>query len=104
MTAPKRLGDDEVRTRLQRLPAWRLDAGPNGGQLLRELRFAGFGEAFAFMTRVALLAEKHGHHPDWHNVYDRVTIRRTTHDVGGISDRDCARAAAIDAATAARTP
>jgi hypothetical protein len=74
VSTPPRLSDDDVRTRL-----------------------AGFGEAFAFMTRVALLAEKRDHHPDWSNVYDRVTIRLSTHDAAGLTTRDFELAAAIDA-------
>ena len=80
---------------LARLPDWRLRT--DGLALLRELRFADFSEAFAFMTRVALLAEKADHHPEWHNVYNRVAITLTTHDAGGLSARDVALAGAIDA-------
>lgn len=59
-------------------------------------KFKDFSEAFAFMTRVALAAEKAGHHPDWSNSYNTVTIRLTTHDAGGLSARDIALARAID--------
>ena len=66
-------------------------------QLTREFTFADFGEAFAFMTRVALIAEKMNHHPWWSNVYSRVTIRLSTHDAGNtITDKDRRMAAAID--------
>jgi 4a-hydroxytetrahydrobiopterin dehydratase len=61
------------------------------------LKFADFSEAFAFMTRVALLAEKADHHPEWSNVWNRVDILLTTHDAGGLSTRDIAMAQAIDA-------
>jgi 4a-hydroxytetrahydrobiopterin dehydratase len=89
-----RLTDAQVAARLADLPGWRLD----GGKLARELVFADFAAAFAFMTRVALHAERQNHHPEWHNVYNRVAIRLSTHDVGGLSDADFELARAIDAA------
>lgn len=65
--------------------------------LQREFTFAGFSEAFAFMTRVALVAEKMGHHPEWTNVYNRLTIRLSTHDAGNtVTEKDHRLAAAID--------
>jgi 4a-hydroxytetrahydrobiopterin dehydratase len=67
------------------------------GKLRRELTFADFSEAWAFMSRVALLAEKADHHPDWSNSWNTVTIELTSHDKGGITDRDRSLAAAIDA-------
>jgi 4a-hydroxytetrahydrobiopterin dehydratase len=68
------------------------------GRLTREFRFADFSEAFAFMSRVALLAESRGHHPDWSNVWNRVTIAFTTHDAGNVvTDADREMAAAVDA-------
>jgi 4a-hydroxytetrahydrobiopterin dehydratase len=63
----------------------------------RSFKFADFNQAFGFMTRVALLADKHDHHPEWSNVYNRVTITLTTHDAGGLSARDVKLAKAIDA-------
>ncbi len=67
------------------------------GALHREFTFADFGEAFAFMTRVAFIAEKHDHHPNWSNVYNRVSISLTSHDAGNtVTDRDRTMAAAID--------
>ena len=62
----------------------------------REFRFRDFVEAFGFMTAVALSAERMNHHPEWSNVYNRVKIRLTTHDTGGVSERDYALAAEID--------
>jgi 4a-hydroxytetrahydrobiopterin dehydratase len=59
-----------------------------GNKLQKSFTFADFTEAFAFMTRCALLAERANHHPDWHNVYNRVTINLSTHDVDGVSVRD----------------
>ena len=65
--------------------------------LLRTFTFSDFSEAFAFMTRVALIAEKENHHPDWSNVYNRVTIKLSTHDAGNtITEKDRKLAAAID--------
>lgn len=77
------------------LPQWRLVEGRDAIQ--RELRFADFSAAWGFMARVALAAEKMDHHPEWSNVYNRVTILLTTHDAGGLSARDVALAQAIDA-------
>ena len=67
------------------------------GQLHRELEFADFSEAFGFMARVALLAEKLNHHPDWSNSWNRVVIDLTSHDVGGLTRRDVRLAEAINA-------
>ncbi len=82
------------------LPDWQFEAA-RGGTIRREFRFADFVEAFSFMTRVALVAEKHDHHPEWSNVYNRVTIVLTTHDAGGLTAKDIALARAADAAFAA---
>jgi 4a-hydroxytetrahydrobiopterin dehydratase len=76
-------------------PEWSL--AREGKAIERHFRFADFSAAFGFMTRVALLAEKHDHHPEWFNVYNRVEIALTTHDAGGLSARDARMAAAIDA-------
>lgn len=67
------------------------------GKLTREWTFKDFSEAFAFMTRVALLAEKSDHHPAWSNVYNKLTIQLWSHDKQAITDRDHAMAKAIDA-------
>lgn len=90
-----RLSDSERTSALSDLPEWRLRS--DGLAIVRDFRFADFNEAFAFMTRVALLAEKADHHPEWSNVYNRVAITLTTHDAGGLSARDVAMARAIDA-------
>ena len=65
-------------------------------RLKRQWQFSDFSEAFAFMTRVALLAESMQHHPNWSNVYNRVTIELTTHDLGGLSNLDAELARSID--------
>jgi 4a-hydroxytetrahydrobiopterin dehydratase len=90
----KKLDSDQRAALAHTLPGWRLDDGRDA--LVREFRFADFVEAFSFMTRVALLAEKADHHPEWSNVYNRVEILLTTHDCDGLSERDVALAAAID--------
>ena len=77
------------------LPAWTLVSGRDA--LRRSFRFADFSEAWAFMNRVALLAEQHGHHPEWSNVWNQVEITLSTHDAGGLTERDVALARAIDA-------
>ena len=80
---------------LEQLPLWSHDSDAKG--IRRTLRFADFAEAFGFMARVAILAEKADHHPEWFNVYNRVEILLTTHDAGGLSRRDVDLASAIDA-------
>ncbi|MBU8543741.1 MULTISPECIES: 4a-hydroxytetrahydrobiopterin dehydratase [Roseomonadaceae] len=77
------------------LPLWQLAEGRDA--ITRRFRFADFSTAWAFMSRVALLAEKLDHHPEWSNVWNRVEILLTTHDAGGLSERDIAMAQAIDA-------
>ena len=93
MTVPQ-LTDAERGGMLAALPEWTLRA--SGLAIDREFRFKNFSEAWAFMSRVALLAEKHDHHPEWSNVYNRVAITLTTHDAGGLSERDARMARAID--------
>lgn len=68
--------------------------------ITRTLTFKDFSEAFGFMTRVALAAEKLDHHPEWSNVWNRVVITLSTHDAGGLTRRDIALAGIIDAAAA----
>lgn len=89
----RQLTQTEVAQKLAALPAWSV----RDGKLYRRLQFRDFVEAFGFMSRVALLAEKSDHHPEWFNVYHTVEIYLTTHDAGGISERDFALATAIDA-------
>lgn len=87
------------------LPEWRY-AAERGGVIARDFVFDDFVQAFAFMTHVALVAEKHDHHPEWSNVYSRVSIVLTTHDAGGLTEKDIALARAAEKAYAAsgRTP
>jgi 4a-hydroxytetrahydrobiopterin dehydratase len=71
---------------LANLPEWKYDEAAKG--IRQQFRFNDFAGAFAFMTHVAILAEKADHHPEWTNVYNRVDILLTTHDAGGLSQRD----------------
>ena len=87
------LSPEEVTALAAALPAWSLLEG----KLQRELRFADFNEAFGFMSRVALIAEAMGHHPEWSNVWNKVVIHLTTHDTGGLSNLDVELAQRIDA-------
>lgn len=89
-----RLSAEERDKALADLPLWTLRG--DGLAIERQFRFADFNAAFGFMTRVALLAEQADHHPEWSNVYNRVSITLTTHDAGGLSARDVAMAKAID--------
>lgn len=79
---------------LDGLPQWRLL--PGGAAVARELRFPDFSQAWGFLSRVALLAERMDHHPEWTNSYGRVGIVLTTHDAGGLTEADAAMAHAIE--------
>jgi len=91
----EKLAGEARRRTLAGLPEWQEVAGRDA--IRRSFRFSDFGAAFAFMTRVAIAAEKADHHPEWSNVYNRVEIVLTTHDAGGLSARDEALARTIDA-------
>jgi 4a-hydroxytetrahydrobiopterin dehydratase len=80
----EKLSLPDIHEQLQQLDGWRL----HDDKLQRQFVFRNFVEAFGFMTQVALLAEAMNHHPEWSNVYNRVTIDLTTHDAGGITERD----------------
>ena len=84
MARPVKLAEDEVAQRLSGLPGWSVKAG----KLHRELTFADFTQAFAFMSDVAREADALDHHPEWFNVYNRVVIDLTTHDAAGITTLD----------------
>jgi 4a-hydroxytetrahydrobiopterin dehydratase len=85
------LSADDVQQRLPGLPGWELE----DDGLVRTFTFSSFVTAFGFMASAALLAEKMNHHPEWSNVYNRVTVRLSTHDVGGISELDFELAAKL---------
>ncbi len=82
----KKLTLEERTALLEKHPAWQEVEGRDA--ICREFKFADFNEAFGFMTRVAILADKMDHHPEWFNVYNRVAVTMTTHDVDGVSDND----------------
>ena len=89
-----RLSSDAIRAALDGLDGWTLDASATG--IEKNFRFADFSQAFGFMARAALMAEKLDHHPEWRNVYNRVDVRLSTHDAGGLTDKDFALARAMD--------
>ena len=92
MSRVTRLTQPEIDELLSQRRNWSIE----DGKLTRVLKFKDFVEAFAFMTQVALLAERMNHHPEWFNVYNTVRIQLTTHDVGGLSARDFELAERID--------
>jgi 4a-hydroxytetrahydrobiopterin dehydratase len=83
---------------IARLEGWRAADGRDA--IVKEFRFKDFNAAFGFMSRVALYAEKHDHHPEWFNVYNRVEATLATHDAGGVTDKDVALAHFMDQAAA----
>ena len=100
MGAIRRLSANELEVEMRRLPHWSV----TGGKLHREFTFRDFPEAFAFMSGVALIAQSLDHHPEWFNVYNRVTIDLTTHEAGGISSRDVEFVLAVEDFLEARRP
>jgi len=86
-----RLSDEDIALRLKDLPTFRRE----GDKLCVDLKFKNFVDAFAFMTSVALTAEKMDHHPEWSNVYGTVKVLLTTHDAGGITELDLTLASRI---------
>ncbi|WP_306048583.1 4a-hydroxytetrahydrobiopterin dehydratase [Oceaniradius stylonematis] len=90
------LTTDELTTALETLAGW--TAEEDGKAITRTFKFGTFTQAFAFMTAAALTAEKMDHHPEWFNVYNRVDVRLTTHDSGGVTALDIALAGAMDKA------
>jgi 4a-hydroxytetrahydrobiopterin dehydratase len=82
----QKLTSDERTQQLAKLNGWQ--AVSDRDAIQRSFQFADFNEAFGFMTRVALVAEKMDHHPEWFNVYNRVDVTLTTHSTGGVSDLD----------------
>jgi len=90
----EKLAPTDVNERLSKLTDWKLT---DEGHLDKSWQFKDFSEAFGFMSRVALLAEKQNHHPNWDNVWNRVHIELFSHDAGGLTGRDFKLATAIDA-------
>ena len=94
----KKLEPNVAKDRVAELPQWRYDEST--GAITRKFAFSGFAQAFAFMTEVALVAEKRDHHPEWSNVYKTVNVLLTTHDAGGLTELDVNLARAMDEAAA----
>ncbi len=88
----KPLTQNELTNALAGLKDWQII----DGKLHRDLKFKSFVEAFGFMSSIAIVAESQGHHPEWFNVYNRVTIDLVTHDAGGITDKDTELASIIN--------
>jgi 4a-hydroxytetrahydrobiopterin dehydratase len=86
----------EATAQLQPLPLWTFDE--KLGAITRQFVFSDFAQAFSFMSQIANLAKKHNHHPEWRNVYNKVTITWTTHDVNGLSPKDILMAGLCDQA------
>jgi len=88
---PRAFTNDELREAVAELAGWQV----KDGRLVREWKFADFSHAFAFLARVALLAEKHGHHPEIYNSYATVRLELVSHDAGGVTERDVELATAV---------
>ena len=89
---PYLLNEEELKELIAKIPGWDI----NSKYIKREFNFANFIEAFSFMTKIALICEKYNHHPNWENVYSKVTIRLSTHDLGGITNLDQTLASQIN--------
>ena len=94
MSRPEKLERAEVASALEALEGWESVDGRDA--ISAKFRFKDFNEAFGFMTRVALIAEKMDHHPEWFNVYNRVEVVLTTHDAGGVTSLDVMLAGAMN--------
>ena len=94
-----KMGRDDVAPLLPGLPGWAW-SDERGGLLQRSYEFADFVQAFGFMSQVALVAERMNHHPEWSNVYRRVSVTLTTHDAQGLTMRDIELARQMDAIAA----
>ena len=79
-----KLSESNIEEKLKNLPGWSV----KNDKLYKEFQFNDFNQAFGFMTRAAMEIEKMNHHPEWFNVYNRITVELTTHDAGGITDND----------------
>lgn len=90
----QKLDSTDISEKLATVTSWEIDAGETA--LTKHFRFSDFSEAFGFMARAALVAEKLDHHPEWKNVYRSVDVRLTTHDAGGLTGLDFDLAIAMD--------
>jgi 4a-hydroxytetrahydrobiopterin dehydratase len=89
-----RLDDSQIQAALEELASWQLVEGRSA--IFRQFNFKNFNEAFGFMTRAALVAEKMNHHPEWSNVYGTVDVMLSTHDADGVTELDIKLAKAMD--------
>jgi 4a-hydroxytetrahydrobiopterin dehydratase len=96
---PMILSADQADKALNALPGWKKSIDGKG--IEKQFGFKNFKQAFAFMMRVAEIAEQMNHHPEWKNVYNKVDVRLTTHDAGGFTEKDVKLAAAMEKAAAA---
>jgi 4a-hydroxytetrahydrobiopterin dehydratase len=96
--APRKLSEEDLRSALDSLGAWRIEAG----KLHRTWQFADFVEAWGFMSEAALIVQQMDHHPEWSNVYRTVVVDLVTHDAGGITARDVELARRLEAQAARR--
>ena len=94
MTRPAKIG---AAAAVKQRPLWKVADGDRDA-IQRTFRFSDFTAAFGFMTRMALMAEKLDHHPEWFNVYNRVDVTLTTHDAGGVTELDVTLAGLMDMA------
>lgn len=92
---PSEMNEDAREQAMAELNGWTYDAGEKA--ILKTFKFSDFGEAWGFMNRAALLAEKMDHHPEWFNVYNRVEVKMTTHDADGVTELDIRMATAMNA-------
>jgi 4a-hydroxytetrahydrobiopterin dehydratase len=90
----KKLDSKSRATAVKKLKGWRNVKGRDA--ITKKFQFANFNEAFGFMTRVALLADKMDHHPEWFNVYNKLEVTLSTHDAGGVTDNDIKMAKAME--------
>lgn len=97
--ARKALENTAISDALASLDGWSLEEG--GTAIAKDFKFKNFNEAFGFMTRAALVAERLDHHPEWSNVYNMVDVRLSTHDVGGVTELDIEMAKAMNKIAAA---
>ncbi len=93
-TRPTQLSADERDAAIAALDGWQYDADAKA--ITKDFRFGDFSEAWGFMNRAALLAEKMDHHPEWFNVYNKVDVKMTTHDADGVTSLDIEMARAMD--------
>ena len=90
----EKLDETAIHQEMQKIDGWEMVDGKDA--ITKTFKFKNFSQAWAFMSRVSLLAEKMNHHPEWFNVYNRVEVTLNTHDVGGLSALDFKMAAAMD--------